>query len=88
MRKSTATPEYQAVTDELVRLRKSVGLTQRDLALKLGREQSFVWRVEKGERRLDVLEFYWVCENLGVDAPLVFRRLCGIFRRNRVAGCG
>ncbi len=83
MRKSTATPEYQAVTKELVRLRKAVGMTQRDLAVKLGREQSFVWRVEKGERRLDVLEFFWVCENLGADAHVVFRRLCEIFAHRR-----
>lgn len=42
----------------LLAMRQKAGLTQRDLAKKLGREHSFVWRIEAGERRLDVIEFY------------------------------
>ena len=38
-------------------MRKAAGLTQRQLATKMGREQSFVTRIEHGERRLDVVEF-------------------------------
>ncbi|MBL7077788.1 MAG: helix-turn-helix transcriptional regulator [Kiritimatiellae bacterium] len=79
MRKSITSKEYRAVTAELVRLRKQAGLTQLELADRLGREQSFVWRIEKGERRLDVLEFFWVCEQLGVNAPQVYRKLCKHF---------
>jgi hypothetical protein len=41
----------------------------------LGREHSFVWRIETGERRLDVIEFYWVCEALGQHAPDVYAQL-------------
>lgn len=40
MRKSTHAPEYRAVLDLLVAMRKAAGLTQRDLAAKLGREYS------------------------------------------------
>jgi transcriptional regulator with XRE-family HTH domain len=46
-------------------MRKEAKLTQRQLADRLGREHSFVWRIEQGERRLDVVEFYWVCKALG-----------------------
>jgi hypothetical protein len=49
----------------------------------LEREQSFVWRIEKGERRLDVVEFFWVCEALGQDAKTVYAKLADAFREVR-----
>jgi transcriptional regulator with XRE-family HTH domain len=51
----------------LVRTRKAAGLTQQDLAGRLGRPQSFVSKVELGERRLDVIEFLELCRAIGVD---------------------
>ena len=48
-------------------LRKAAGLTQRELAKKLSREHSFVARVELGDRRLDLVEFFWVCRACGAD---------------------
>jgi transcriptional regulator with XRE-family HTH domain len=75
MRKSIHSPEYQQVLALLVAMRQKAGLTQRDLAKKLGREHSFVWRIETGERRLDVIEFYWICQALGQDAPYIYTEL-------------
>lgn len=40
----------------LIRAREEVGLTQRDVAKRLGRSQSFVAKSETGERREDVIE--------------------------------
>lgn len=80
MRKSIHSPEYKAVLDRLVAMRHKAGLTQRDLAAKLGREHSFVWRIESGERRLDVVEFFWVCQALGQDARRVYGELVKSFR--------
>lgn len=48
-----------------------MGITQAELAVRLGETQSFVSKVERGERRLDVLEFLSFCEALGVP-PLEF----------------
>jgi len=76
MKKSIYTSEYKCVLDKLVEMRKSAGLTNRQLAEKLQRENSFVWRIEHGERRLDVLEFFWVCNALGYDAAEVYSELC------------
>ena len=73
MRKSIHSAEYRRVLVKLVEMRKEAGMTQRELAHKLGREHSFVWRIETGERRLDVIEFYWVCRALGRDATTVYR---------------
>lgn len=81
MRKSTHTPEYEYVLKKLVEMRKAAGLTNRQLAKKLERENSFVWRIEHGERRLDVVEFFWVCEALGQDAEEVYHELAKAFRK-------
>ncbi len=81
MEKSTFTPLYDLFRAELVAMRKSAKLTQRQLAEKLGREHSFVSRIELGERRLDVVEFYWVCRALGQDPAKVAQRLMKKFDR-------
>ena len=75
MRKSIHSPEYERVLAVLVDMRKKTGMTQRDLAKKLGREHSFVWRIETGERRLDVIEFHWVCQALGQDTAAIYKKL-------------
>ncbi|WP_369596550.1 helix-turn-helix domain-containing protein [Belnapia rosea] len=41
----------------LAKERRSMGLTQTELAERLDRPQSFVSKYETGERRLDVIEF-------------------------------
>jgi len=82
MRKSIHSPEYKHVLSVLVAMRKQAGLTQRDLAVRLGREHSFVWRVEVGERRLDVVEFFWVCQALGQDAGTVYQALSKAFLKH------
>ncbi|HBA84892.1 MAG TPA: XRE family transcriptional regulator [Verrucomicrobia bacterium] len=75
MRKSVHSEEYQLVLAKLIAMRKEAGLTQRALAKRLDREYSFVWRIEKGERRLDVVEFYWVCQALEKNAKTVYKEL-------------
>ena len=49
----------------LAELRKKAGMSQRELAGKLGREYSFVAHCELGERRVDLAEFYWICKACG-----------------------
>jgi len=75
MKDSIRSPEYRQVLAKLVQMRTEAGLTQRELARKLAREYSFVWRIETGKRRLDVVEFYWVCKALGRNAADVYREL-------------
>jgi len=75
MTESIQSPEYRYVLAKLIEMRKEAGMTQRDLAKKLDRENSFVWRIETGKRRLDVVEFYWVCKALEKNAAVVYRKL-------------
>ena len=51
----------------LVEARKKAGLTQAELSSRLKRPQSFVSKYERGERRLDVIEFAEVAKAVGID---------------------
>jgi transcriptional regulator with XRE-family HTH domain len=81
MEKSTFTPLYEHFRRALVSMREAAGMTQRDLAKRLGRERSFVSRIELGERRLDVVEFFWVCHACGQDPAKVASDLMRSFVR-------
>jgi transcriptional regulator with XRE-family HTH domain len=71
--KSVFKDEREQFRHMLVRARKKAGLTQVQLAELLSRPQSFVSKVERGERRLDVIEFLELAERIGFD-PLTFLR--------------
>jgi transcriptional regulator with XRE-family HTH domain len=62
---------------ELRNLRLAADLTQTALATLLGRPQSYVAKVEGGERRMDVVEFLaWVEATKGQDSlPVLFASL-------------
>jgi len=67
MARSTHHLDYQTFLGLLRDLRVDAGLTQVMLAKKLSNTQTFVSKVERGERRLDLVEFVEICEALGVD---------------------
>ena len=67
MPSSIFTQRHQAFIAFIASTRKAAGVTQAELAARLGKPQSFVSKVERGERRLDVIEFCQVAEALGVD---------------------
>ncbi len=77
VKKSIHSAEYRVVLQTLVGMRRKAGLTQRALAGRLGREQSFVWRIETGEHRIDVVEFSWVCRAMGFDPASIFADMAG-----------
>src|SRR4051812_21084984 len=87
MRKSVHTQQYRALRDFLTALRGSASLSQRDLAAMLEVPHSWVAKVESGERRIDLLEFYWFVEKCGGDpaasAAEVFASFAGTPSRNR-----
>lgn len=55
----------------LVDRRNAAGLTQKAVADRLSRPQSFVAKIENGERRVDLVEFLEVAEAIGF-APEAF----------------
>ena len=71
MTNSIFTERYNRFRLSLIEARKAKNLTQVDLADSLKRPQSFVSKYERGERRLDVVEFFEVARALGID-PITF----------------
>jgi transcriptional regulator with XRE-family HTH domain len=66
---------YEVLCEVLVNARNEAGLTQRQLAQKLGRAHTFIAKVELGERRLDVIEFIDLARALRVDPIELFARV-------------
>jgi transcriptional regulator with XRE-family HTH domain len=52
----------------LAEIRQEKGLLQSDIAERLGKNQSYVSKYERGERRLDLPEFLDVADALGINA--------------------
>lgn len=59
--------EYQRFAQALAEARRQAGLSQYDLADRLGADQSFVSKYESGRRRLDVIEFLRIMQAIGSD---------------------
>ncbi len=58
LRKSIHHKLHTSLRGILVKARKDLHLSQRDLAEKLGVTYSVIGKIETGDRRLDVIEFY------------------------------
>jgi transcriptional regulator with XRE-family HTH domain len=56
MQKSIHSGEYKTVVKKLREARDNAKLTQAEAAGKLGKPQSYISKIERGERRVDVVE--------------------------------
>lgn len=83
MTNSIFTERYNRFRLSLIEARKTKDLTQVELARKLKRPQSFVSKYERGERRLDVVEFFEVTRALGIDAIGFLKELYGNTTKER-----
>lgn len=52
--------------------RKSLKITQKQLAQKIGKEQSYIARVEKGEVDIQLSSFFRIAEALGIQFTPTF----------------
>ena len=75
MKKALPEQSYAAFTSLLRDERKKVGMTQAKLAKKLRRPQSYVSKYERGDRRLDVIEFIEVAQVIGFDLHEFLQKL-------------
>ena len=75
MPKSTDSQRYSTLLKILTERRKSLGFSQATLADRLGRIQTFVSKYERGERRLDIVEFLDIANALNLDPCRVIRQL-------------
>jgi transcriptional regulator with XRE-family HTH domain len=61
----------------LIATRREAGLTQAQLAERLGKPASFIAKIEIGERRLDVVEFVAIAKAMKLDPRKIFDRFLG-----------
>lgn len=75
MTDSIHTAKYRRFRELLIEARKSKPISQVALAKKLGWVQTAVSKYERGERRLDVVEFLDVANALEIDPHKIIRQL-------------
>lgn len=66
---------HRALLAAIIEARNATGLSQRDFAKKLGRANNFVWRIEAGERQVNVLDFIDIAKAAGVPPDELIRRV-------------
>jgi transcriptional regulator with XRE-family HTH domain len=66
---------HRALIAALVEARNNTGLSQREFAKKLRRTNNFVWRIEAGERQVNVLEFIEIAKAAGIPPDELIRRV-------------
>jgi transcriptional regulator with XRE-family HTH domain len=75
VRKAFYERSYAAFTDLLKEERRKASLTQAMLAKKLRRPQSYVSKYERGDRRLDVIEFLEIARAIKFDPNEFLQKL-------------
>jgi transcriptional regulator with XRE-family HTH domain len=65
--KTLQSAKHKALIELLVAKREAVGLTQAEMAKSLGEYQSFVARLESGQRRVDIVEYLTISKVLNLD---------------------
>ncbi|EMF80753.1 DNA-binding helix-turn-helix protein [Leptospira weilii serovar Topaz str. LT2116] len=72
MFKSIHSREAKIFCKNLIAARKDADLTQFEVAMRLGQPQSYISKIESGERRLDVIEFWRIYKILGKSFEFFF----------------
>lgn len=67
MPKSQFSDAYAAFLRVLIDARKEAGVSQVELARRVGRDQPFISLVERGVRRVDLIEFFALARGIGAD---------------------
>ena len=73
MSKTLGTSRHRALIAFLTEKRHAAGMSQSDLAKALGEYQSFVARMESGQRRVDVIEYENLARILKFDVHEFFK---------------
>lgn len=69
--------DYGRLLDLLRAAREASGLAQKEICDRLGKPRNYLIKVERGERRLDVIETFALCDAMGVDPLALMARLRG-----------
>lgn len=73
--KTIGTEHHRALIGLLVQKRENAKLRQSDIAKRMRQYQSWVARIESGQRRVDVVEFFQLAQVIGFDAHKALRKI-------------
>lgn len=66
---------YARLIESLIVARKKLGLTQSEVAQRLGKPQSYIAKIEGKDRKLDVVEFVELCHAIHQEPSMLIRIL-------------
>lgn len=75
MARTIGSSGHIALCGELIKARIGLGLTQAQLADRLGCQQSLIARIESGQRRVDAVELVILARALDLDLSNLFKVL-------------
>jgi transcriptional regulator with XRE-family HTH domain len=84
---SIHTKRHRRLVELLVAERKARKIRQQRLARRLRRHQSWVARLESGQRRIDVVEYLELADAIGFDPVRVLRKVRAVARGPRSLAC-
>jgi transcriptional regulator with XRE-family HTH domain len=73
--KTIGTEQHRALIQLLVQKREGAKLRQADIAKRMRQYQSWIARVESGQRRIDVIEFFQLARVIGFDPHKALRKI-------------
>ena len=82
MPKSVFTDAYKTFLDVLIQARKDAGVTQVELAERLGKPQPWVSNIERGIRRVDVIEFIAICRVIDAKPEVLINYVLSKYPNN------
>jgi transcriptional regulator with XRE-family HTH domain len=68
-------PEYAVIAQLITEARDRAGLSQSELARRLGRRQAYIWKLENAVQRPDLVELLDIAAILQMDLPDMIRRV-------------
>jgi transcriptional regulator with XRE-family HTH domain len=79
--KSIYSKETEVLCDWLRQQLEHKNLTMREAAKLIGKPHSFIGKIESGQRRLDVVEYIWYCQKLGLNPNEGINLIVSVKRR-------
>jgi len=71
--------KYEFLRSELKKARLESNILQKDLAKTLKKPQSYISKVESGERSMDIIEFVDYCKGLGLEPSKWLKKITDKF---------
>lgn len=75
MSKSLHSRRHVWLAQRIAEQRKLAGMTQMEVAAKMGRRQPFIANIESGQRRVDLVELLDLSAIIGLDVVTLFEEI-------------